>query len=119
MISLKINGTDLTDFLAPKGLKRTKRIVMQSVTTMDGTEHVAKVATKYDWTIKFRSLTDTELETIETAMADGAYFEAIVEDPVNGTSVHLLKMPNRPIAFLAPERDDDWWTPSELTCTEL
>lgn len=119
MITLRINGTDLTEYLAPKGLKRTKRMVMQSVVTMDGTEHVAKVAMKYDWSILFRPLTDTELETIETAMGDGAYFEAIVEDPVNGLSVHRLRMPDRPLAFIAPERDDDWWMPSEIVCREL
>ena len=119
MLSLTINGTDLTAYLAPKGLKRTKRMVMQSVTTMDGMEHVAKVALKYDWSIQFRPLTDTELSIIETAMTDGAYFEAIVADPVNGTSVHNLKMPNRPITYLTPEGDDDYWTIGEIVCTEL
>ena len=119
MLSLKINGTDLTGFLAPHGLKRTKRMVMQSVVTMDGTEHVAKVATKYDWSIQFRSLTETELTAIETAMTDGAYFEAIIDDPVQGTSVFKLRMPDRPLTYVAPERSDDWWKPGELVCREL
>ena len=119
MITLTINGTDLTEYLAPKGLKRTKRMVMQSVTTMDGMEHVAKVATKYDWSIQFRTLTASELSIIETAMTDGAYFEAIVEDPVNGLSVHLLRMPDRPLTYLTPEGDDDYWTPAEIVCREL
>ena len=118
MLSLIVNNTDLTEYLAPQGLKRNIRLVSSSVVTMDGTEHIAKIATKYDWTILFRALTTEELAIVEGAFTEDASFEALIEDPYKGEIVSRLKMPDRPMTYLGSD-GDDYWMPSEITCREL
>lgn len=118
-LSLLINDIDLTEYLAPQGLTRKPRKVVESVTTMDGTEHVALVANKTDWSIQFHQLTTAELRRIENAIGTSAYFTAVIRDPVNGTMFFNLKALSRMTAYLTPVGNVDYWTPSKIECTEL
>ena len=118
-LSLQVNDVDITEYLAPQGLTRKLRKVVESVTTMDGTEHIALVANKTDWIIKFHPLTTAELRQIENAIGTSAYFTAVIRDPVNGITYFNLKALNRMTAYLSPVGETDYWMPSEIECTEL
>lgn len=118
-LSLLINDVDVTDYLAPQGLTRNVRKIVESVTTMDGTEHVAPVANKIDWIIQFHPLTMAELRYVENAIGTSAYFTAVIKDPVNGTMFLNLKALNRVTAYLSPAGETDYWMPSKIECTEL
>jgi hypothetical protein len=118
-LSLLINDVDVTEYLAPQGLTRKPRKIVESVTTMDGTEHVALVANKIDWSIQFHQLTTAELRIIENAIGSSAYFTAVVKDPVQGTTYFNLKALDRMTAFLSPVEETDYWMPSKIDCTEL
>lgn len=118
-LSLLINDVDVTSYLAPQGVTRKTRQIVESVTTMDGTEHVAPVAIKTDWSFQFHPLTSAELRFIENAIGTSAYFTVIIADPVYGTEVYNLKALKRMTAYLSPEGSTDYWTPSRIDCTEL
>lgn len=118
-LSVLINDVDVTDYLAPQGLTRKTRQIVESVTTMDGTEHIAPIAVKTDWSFQFHPLTTAELRTIENAFGTSAYFNAAIVDPVNGTTFYRLKALNRVTAYLSPDGSTDYWTPSKIDCTEL
>ena len=118
-LSLLINNVDVTEYLAPQGLTRNVRQIVESVTTMDGTEHVANVNTKKDWGIQFHALTSAELRRIENAIGTSAYFTAVIVDPIYGVTYCNLKALNRMTAYLSPEGETDYWIPSKIECTEL
>ena len=119
-LSLLINDVDVTDYLAPQGVTRKVRQIVESVTTMDGTEHVAPVAIKADWSFQFHPLTSTELKFLEAAIGTAAYFTVTIHDPVYGsTEIYNLKALERMSAYLSPKGATDYWMPSKIECTEL
>ena len=111
-MTLIINGTDVTDFIAYNGLKWQRNDIDSPHTgrEMAGTMHRGRVSTKIRLDITCRPLKSTELYTLLNLIYP-EYVTVTYNDPMEGTVAKTMYSNNNPAAY--QQKHDggvEWWT---------
>lgn len=109
----KINGLDMTPYIAFGGLKWTRNDVdgPNAGRNMSGTMIRDRVATKIRLDVTCRPLTKTEASTVLKAIKPDTV-SVLYTDPMDGTEVSkTMYANNNPAQFLMKKRDGtEWWS---------
>lgn len=112
MMSLSINGTDITNYIAYNGIKWTRYDIdsPQSGRTMDGLLHRGRVATKIKMEISCRPLTAEELNHLLNLLLP-EYITVQYVDPMYGTITKTMYANNNPAQYHLHQRNGrEYWT---------
>ena len=118
---VKINNTDITDYIAFQGLKRSRNDIdsPDAGRTLDGAMHRARVATKIRYDITCRPLRASELNILE-ALIMPEYVNVTINDPYYGTVTKRMYSNNTTASYLIRKRDGtEWWGGIEFPLIEV
>lgn len=107
-----INGTDVTNYIAYNGLKWQRNDIDSPNTgrDMSGTMHRGRVSTKIRLDITCRALKATELRTLLNLIYP-EYVTVTYDDPMEGTVVKTMYSNNNPAAYQQKNNDgNEYWT---------
>lgn len=108
----KINGTDITPYIANGGLQYTRNDLdgPNAGRALDGTMYRDRVATKDKWTVNCRPLTAQETATLLT-LIEPEYVNITVSNPkTNTTRTYQAYSNNVPAQFLMIKNGVEYWT---------
>lgn len=107
IIRVKINGTDITDYIAFQGLKRGRNDVESpnAGRTLDAVMHRGRVATKLRWDITCRPLTSQELSILENLIMPETVNVTIEGDPYYDTWTRRCYANNTSASYLILKPD--------------
>lgn len=100
-MTFKINGADMTPYVASGGFKWQRYDVDDPNTgrSIDGLMHRGRVATKIKLEITCRPLKSVELRTVLNAILP-EYVTVTYDDPMYGTVTKTMYSNNNPASFL-------------------
>lgn len=107
----KINGTDMTPYIAYRGLKWTRNDIDSSDAgrTMDGVMVRARVATKIRLDVTCRPLTQAEARIVLNAILP-QYVTVQYTDPMYGNVSKRMYSNNNPASYLIKKNNgDEYW----------
>lgn len=110
-MTLKINGVDITPYIANRGIKWERSDVEAADTgrTMDGKMHRGRVATKIRLDITCRPLTGDEAKIILNAIFP-QYINVTYDDPMYGLRRDIkMYSNNNPASYLMEKDDAEYW----------
>lgn len=110
-MTVSINGTDITNFIAFGGLKRGRNDIdgPDAGRTLDGVMHRARVATKLRYDISCRPLKTAELRILEGLIMP-EYVTVTITDPYYGTITKTMYSNNTTAAFLIRKKNgSEYW----------
>ena len=110
-MTLQINGTDITPYIAYGGMKWSRNDVDAPNTgrTMDATMQRGRVATKIRLDITCRPLTSTEARIVLNAIQP-EYVNVYYEDPMYGYVTKSMYANNNPASFCIHKSNGvDYW----------
>lgn len=110
-MKLKIDGVDITPYIAYRGLKWQRADVdaPNSGRTMDGLMHRGRVTSKIRMDITCRPLKDFEAQIVLNAIFP-EYITVEYDDPMYGHVVKQMYSNNNPASFLMKKPDGtEWW----------
>lgn len=108
----KINGTDITPYIANGGLQYTRNDLdgPNAGRALDGTMYRDRVATKDKWTVNCRPLTSQETATL-LSLIEPEYVSLTVTNPkTNTTRTYQAYSNNVPAEFLMIKNGVEYWT---------
>lgn len=107
IIRVKINGTDITDYIAFQGLKRGRNDVESpnAGRTLDAVMHRGRVATKLRWDVTCRPLTSQELSILENLIMPETVNVTIEGDPYYDTWTRRCYANNTSASYLILKPD--------------
>ena len=111
-MTISINGTNITDYIARRGLKwqRSDIDAANSGRTMDGVMHRGRVASKIRLDITCRPLTASELAIVE-ALVLPEYVTVTYNDPLYGSVTKTMYSNNTPASYEMVSRNGvEWWS---------
>lgn len=110
--TLYINGTNITPYIANRGLKWQLSDIdaSDSGRTMDGVMHRGRVASKVRLDVTCRPLTSSEARTVLVAIEPEWLTVTYVDPMLNDTVTKTMYSNNRPASHLIQKRDGStWW----------
>lgn len=108
----RINGTDITPYIASGGLKWSRNDLdgPNAGRALDGTMYRDRVAIKYRWDVTCRPLTSQETAKVLSLIQD-EYVTATYTDPVTGTEKTIQCYSNNiPAQYLMNVGGKEYWT---------
>lgn len=112
MFRLLVNGTDLTPYIAFKGVKWTRNDVDSPDTgrTIDAVMHRGRVASKIRLDISCKPLTDSEASTVLNAIYPEYVTVQYTDPQVGGLVTRTMYSNNNPASYLLNrEGEEDLW----------
>ncbi len=112
MMSVSINGTDITDYIGYNGLKWTRYDIdaPKAGRTLDGLMHRGRVATKIKMEITCRPLTTEELNELLNLILP-EYITVTYVDPMYGATSKVMYANNNPAQYHLHQRNGrEYWT---------
>lgn len=109
---LKINGTDITPYIASGGIKWTRYDIdaPKAGRTMDGTMQRGRVATKVKMEITCTPLPKDKLRELLNLILP-EYVKVEYEDPMNGLRIGTFYSNNNPATYWLQRPDgSEWYT---------
>lgn len=119
-MTFKINGTDITDYIAYRGLKWQRSDIdsAQAGRTMDGKMHRGRVTTKIRLDVTCRPLTTAEASTLLNLILP-EYVSVTYDDPQDGTVTRTMYANNNPASYLIRQKDGtEYWDGIEFPLVE-
>lgn len=109
-MTLKINGTDITYYIARGGVKWTRADVESpnAGRTLDGVLHRGRVGTKIRLDITCRPLRSWETSILLNLILP-EYVEVTYDDPMYGRVVKRMYSNNNPASYCMSAPDAEWW----------
>lgn len=110
-MTLLINGTDITGYIASGGIKWQRNDIEAPNTgrTMDGSMQRGRVATKIRMDITCRPLKKTELQIVLNLILP-EFVTVQYDDPMYGQVVKTMYSNNNPATFLMIKPNgEEWW----------
>ena len=110
-MTLTIGSTDITPYIAYKGIKWQRADVdsAQATRTLDGSLQRARVATKIRLDITCRPLTAAEAATI-LALIQPEWVTVTYSDPMSGTRSNVVMYSNNnPASYLMQKGSTEYW----------
>lgn len=112
MFRLLVNGTDLTPYIAFKGVKWTRNDVDSPDTgrTMDALMHRGRVASKIRLDISCKPLTDSQASTVLNAIYPEYVTVQYTDPQAGGLVTRTMYSNNNPASYLLNrEGEEDLW----------
>ena len=112
MFRLLVNGTDLTPYIAFKGVKWTRNDVDSPDTgrTLDAVMHRGRVASKIRLDISCKPLTDSEASTVLNAIYPEYVTVQYTDPQAGGLVTRTMYSNNNPASYLLNrEGEEDLW----------
>ena len=112
MMSLSINGTDITNYIAYNGVKWTRYDIdnPDAGRTLDGLMHRGRVATKIKMEVTCKPLTTEELYTLLNLLSP-EYITVAYYDPMLGSVTKTMYANNNPAQYHQHYRNGkELWT---------
>lgn len=112
MFRLLVNGTDLTPYIAFRGVKWTRSDIDAPDTgrTMDGLMHRGRVTTKIRLDITCKPLTDSEASTVLNAVYPEFVTVQYTDPQAGGMVTKTMYSNNNPALYLLNrEEQEDLW----------
>lgn len=116
----KINDFDAFPLIEPGGIKRSPRFVygQNAGTTKDGKAYIDRIATKIDYEIKFRPMSEQEMGALLSEIA-AEYFTVTLTDPVYGGRTFEAYCDNSGATqFLRRAEAEYWWNGISISIKE-
>ena len=117
-MTVTVNGTDITPYIAFGGLGREVRRISNEIVTMDGTKHRAVKATKIDRTITFRTMNDSELHDVMGVFEENSV-ELVIEDYVRGSIVQNMLVQDYSNGLLVVRENESIWLGASVKLQEV
>ena len=114
-MTVKINGTDITDYIAFGGFKWQREDIdgPDAGRTMDGTMQRMRVATKIRIDVTCRPLTSTELHTLQRLLYPQYITVSVSDDPLYGNKTMIMYSNNIPAQYIIKKRNGkEYWSTS-------
>lgn len=119
--SLKINGTDVTGYIAYQGLKWSRNDVdsPDAGRTLDGVMHRGRVGTKIRLDITCKPLTSAEASIVLNAILP-EYVTVVYNDPMYGLVTKSMYSNNNPATYCIMKPDGtEYWQGIEFPLIEV